>query len=174
MAFGNSVLSTFYSFYQCMSALSPPGPELSTLVSTPQNTYRHVSIEQPADMEGILKVTKFPRAQLFGLRRDGTGRRVAGATFEEASQGSLCESIRAGQMVEHALLLHVTEEVNIEEKIQLSISVWQDCVTLAMFGTVRCRRCCLFEVERVTAAHVSDERRPVCVKFVFFFAYATR
>lgn len=68
-------------------------------------------VEQPADMEGILKVTKFPRAHLFGLRRDGTGRRVAGASFEEATQGSLCESIRAGQMVEHALLLHISEEV---------------------------------------------------------------
>lgn len=56
-------------------------------------------------------VTKFPRAQLFGLRRDGTGRRVAGASFEEAAQGSLCESIRAEQMVDHALELHVTEEV---------------------------------------------------------------
>lgn len=63
-------------------------------------------------MESILKVTKFPRAHLFGLRRDGTGRGIAGATFEEASQGSLCESIRAGQMVEHALLLHISEEVS--------------------------------------------------------------
>ena len=62
-------------------------------------------------MEGILKITKFPRAHIFGLRRDGTGRRVAGATFEEAMQGSLCEAIRARQMVEHALLLHISEEV---------------------------------------------------------------
>lgn len=62
-------------------------------------------------MEGILKVTKFPRAHLFGLRRDGSGRNIAGASFEEATQGSLCESIRAGQMVEHALLLHISEEV---------------------------------------------------------------
>lgn len=62
-------------------------------------------------MEGILEVTKFPRAQLFGLRRDSTGRRVAGATFEEATQGSLCEAIRAGTIVEHALLLPITEEV---------------------------------------------------------------
>ena len=62
-------------------------------------------------MEGILKVTKFPRAHLFGLRRDGSGRHIAGASFEEATQGSLCESIRAGQMVEHALLLHISEEV---------------------------------------------------------------
>lgn len=66
---------------------------------------------QPADMEGILKITKFPRAHLFGLRRDGTGRRVAGASFEEATQGSLCESIRAGQIVDHALRLYATEEV---------------------------------------------------------------
>ncbi|CAN0009708.1 unnamed protein product [Ectocarpus fasciculatus] len=65
---------------------------------------------EPADMEGILKVTKFPRAHLFGLRRDGSGRHIAGASFEEATQGSLCESIRAGQMVEHALLLHISEE----------------------------------------------------------------
>lgn len=63
-------------------------------------------------MEGILKVTKFPRAHLFGLRRDGSGRHIAGASFEEATQGSLCESIRAGQMVEHALLLHISEEVS--------------------------------------------------------------
>lgn len=62
-------------------------------------------------MEGILKITKFPRAQLFGLRRDGTGRQVAGVSFEEAVQGSLCESIRAGQIVEHALRLHACEEV---------------------------------------------------------------
>lgn len=68
-------------------------------------------MDQPADMEGILKVTKFPRAHLFGLRRDGSGRNIAGASFEEATQGSLCESIRAGQMVEHALLLHISEEV---------------------------------------------------------------
>ncbi|CAN0414745.1 unnamed protein product [Pylaiella littoralis] len=65
---------------------------------------------EPADMEGILKVTKFPRAHLFGLRRDGSGRHIAGASFEEATQGSLCESIRAGQMVEHALMLHISEE----------------------------------------------------------------
>ncbi|CBJ30656.1 conserved unknown protein [Ectocarpus siliculosus] len=65
---------------------------------------------EPADMEGILKVTKFPRAHLFGLRRDGSGRHIAGASFEEATQGSLCESIRAGQMVEHALLLHISGE----------------------------------------------------------------
>lgn len=70
-------------------------------------------MEQPTDIEGILKVTKFPRAQLFGLRRDSTGRRVAGATYEEAAQGSLCESIRAGKMVSHALLLPVTEEVRL-------------------------------------------------------------
>ena len=63
-------------------------------------------------MEGILKVTKFPRAHLFGLRRDGSGRHIAGASFEEATQGSLCESIRAGQMVEHALMLHISEEVS--------------------------------------------------------------
>ena len=75
---------------------------IASLVSPPK---------QPADMESILKVTKFPRAHLFGLRRDGTGRGIAGATFEEATQGSLCESIRAGQMVEHALLLHISEEV---------------------------------------------------------------
>lgn len=68
-------------------------------------------MKQPADMEGILKITKFPRAQLFGLRRDGTGRHVVGATFEEAAQGSLCESIRAGQIVDHALRLYATEEV---------------------------------------------------------------
>lgn len=66
-------------------------------------------------MEGILKVTKFPRAHLFGLRRDGSGRHIAGASFEEATQGSLCESIRAGQMVEHALLLHISEEVSTRE-----------------------------------------------------------
>lgn len=68
---------------------------------------------QPADMEGILKVTKFPRAQLFGLRRDSTGRRVVGSTPEEATHGSLCESIRAGKMVEHALLLPITEKVGV-------------------------------------------------------------
>lgn len=67
-------------------------------------------------MEGILKVTKFPRAHLFGLRRDGSGRHIAGASFEEATQGSLCESIRAGQMVEHALMLHISEEVSTREQ----------------------------------------------------------
>jgi len=72
-------------------------------------------VEQPVDMEGILKVTKFPRAHLFGLRRDGSGRHIAGASFEEATQGSLCESIRAGQMVEHALMLHISEEVSRRE-----------------------------------------------------------
>lgn len=61
-------------------------------------------------MEGILKITKFPRAHIFGLRRDGTGRRVAGASFEEVSQGSLCEAIRARHMVDNALRLNVSEE----------------------------------------------------------------
>lgn len=79
-------------------------------------------------MEGVLKVTKFPRAHLFGLRRDGSGRHIAGASFEEATQGSLCESIRAGQMVEHALMLHISEEVRTNK--QPRAENWSMCEKL--------------------------------------------
>lgn len=82
-------------------------------------------------MEGILKITKFPRAHIFGLRRDGTGRRVAGASFEEVSQGSLCEAIRARHMIDNALRLHVSEEVRTcNEALILGGRIREEIVTV--------------------------------------------
>ncbi|CAN0070097.1 unnamed protein product, partial [Discosporangium mesarthrocarpum] len=66
-----------------------------------------------ADLEGIMKVTKFPRAQIFGLRSSqfGGGRSVAATSFKEAMEGSLCESMRADQLIYRALQLPIGEAV---------------------------------------------------------------
>ncbi|CAM9564651.1 unnamed protein product [Choristocarpus tenellus] len=81
---------------------------LSTVDDTSTFSHSDRSHKESADLEGIMRVTKFPRAQIFGLRSHG-GRSVAGTTFKDAAEDSLCESIRAEQMIFRALQLPIEE-----------------------------------------------------------------